>query len=65
LALLAGREQGGGGEAVISQSNNRLIMDVAKPLIFSRKANKISEFLMVCRLFIRMKIRNDSVKEQV
>ena len=38
---------------------------VAKPLIFSRKASKVSEFLIVCRLLIRMRMRNNLVEEQV
>ena len=38
---------------------------MAKPLIFNREVEKILEFLMVYKLFIRMKMRNNLVEEQV
>jgi len=38
---------------------------VAKLPIFNRKAGKISGFLMACKLFIRMKMRNDIIEEQI
>jgi len=38
---------------------------VAKPLIFNRDVEKVLGFLMACRLSIRIKIRNDLVKEQL
>jgi len=38
---------------------------MAKPLIFNGKAEKILDFLTLCRLFIRMKMRNNLVEEQV
>jgi len=40
-------------------------VDVAKPPIFIREASKVLEFLIVCKLFIRMKIRNDLIEEYI
>lgn len=38
---------------------------MAKPQTFNEKAGKIFMFLIVCRLYIRIKIRNNLVEEQV
>jgi len=40
-------------------------MEVAKPQMFDGASSKISGFVMVCRLYIRMKIRETSLEEQV
>jgi len=40
-------------------------IEVAKPAIFNGEAGKIGGFIMMCRLFLRMKLRGTSVKEQV
>ena len=40
-------------------------MEVTKPAIFNGEAGKIEGFIMVCRLFLRMKLRGTSVEEQV
>ena len=63
-ALLAA--QGGAGTGGIAMgSNTGPYMEVAKPAIFNRKVGKVGGFIMVCRLFIRMKLRGMSVEEQV
>jgi len=61
-ALLAA--QGGtgvGGEAVGSNMGSH--MEVAKPAIFSREAGKVGDFITVCRLFLRTKMRGNTVEE--
>jgi len=63
-ALLAA--QGGamaGGEA--GGSNMGSHMEVAKPTIFNKEAGKVGGFIIVCRLFVRMKMRGNTVEEQV
>jgi len=50
---------------LITQPNTRSNVDIVKLPMFSREINKILGFLMACRLFIRMKIRNELVKEQI
>jgi len=40
-------------------------MEVAKPAIFNGEAGKVGGFIMACRLFLRMKLRETSVEEQV
>jgi len=40
-------------------------MEIAKPQMFDRISSKVSGFMMVCRLYIRMKIKEAPLKEQV
>jgi len=61
-ALLA--VQGGAGGAATG-SNAGPHMEVAKPAIFDGEAEKVGGFITACRLFIRMKLREMSVEEQV
>ena len=61
--LAAQRGVGVGGEAVGSNMGSH--MEVAKPAIFNREAGKVGGFITVCRLFLRMKMRGNSVEEQV
>jgi len=51
--------------AKVSQPNTRSYMEVAKLPIFNGKARQVLEFLTACRLYIRIRIRNTVVKEQV
>ena len=46
-------------------SNKGSHMEVAKPAIFNGEAKKVEGFIMVCRLFLRMKLRGNMVEEQV
>ena len=40
-------------------------MEVAKPAIFSGEAGKVGRFIMAYRLYLRMKMREAIVEEQV
>jgi len=64
--LTAGGEAGAGtAERVTIESNIGFHMEVAKPAIFNGEAGKIGEFVIVCRLYLRMKIKEATVEEQV
>jgi len=41
------------------------LIDVAKPPTFNGKAKKITDFLIACKLFIKIKMRDVVVEEQV
>jgi len=47
-----------------SRPNTRLNVDVAKPPTFSGDISKILGFLMVYKLYIRMKMRNVLVEKK-
>ena len=40
-------------------------MEMAKPAIFNREAGRVGGFVTACRLYVRMKIREKTVEEQV
>ena len=54
---------GAGGEA--GGSNMGSHMEVAKLAIFNGEAGKVGSFITACRLFVRMKMRGNTVEEQV
>jgi len=63
-ALLVVQEgAGAGGEAVGSNMGSH--MEVAKPAIFNGEAGKVGGFITACRLYLRMKMRENTVEEQV
>ena len=60
-ALLAG----GGAERGAAEVSRGYQMEVAKPAIFSGEAGKVGGFVTTCRLYLRMKMREVTVEEQV
>jgi len=62
-ALLAAGGGGGGVERGTTGSNTGSHIEVAKPAIFNGEAGKVGGFVMACRLYLRMKIREATVEE--
>ena len=62
-ALLA--IQGGAGTGGAMGSNMESHVEVAKPAIFNGETGKVGGFVIACRLYLRMKMREATVEEQV
>ena len=61
-ALLAA--QGGGGTGGAGP-NTGAYMEVEKPAIFNGEAGRVGGFITACRLYIKMKLRGNTVEEQI
>jgi len=55
----------GSAEERVMGSNMGSHIEVAKPAIFNREAGKVGGFVTACRLYLRMKMREVMVEEQV
>ena len=64
-ALLAAVGRGAGAGDTARESNDGSHMEVAKPAIFNGEAGKMGGFITACRLFLRMKMKGNTVEEQV
>jgi len=65
-ALLAvGGVGAGSTERGTTGSNIGSQMEVAKPAIFNEEAGRVEGFVITCRLYLRMKMREVTVEEQV
>ena len=61
-ALITG---GAGAERGVTGSNMGPQMEVAKPSIFNGEAERVGGFITVCRLHLRIKMKEATVEEQV
>ena len=52
-------------EREATESNMEPHMEVAKPAIFNGEVEKVGGFVIACRLYLRMKIKETTVEEQV
>jgi len=64
-ALLAAVGGGAGAGGVATGTNVGSHMEVAKPAIFSGEAGRIGGFITACRLYIKMRLRGNTVEEQI
>jgi len=64
-ALLVAGGGTGSAERGMTEFNMRPHMEVAKPAIFNGEAGKVGEFVITCRLYLRMKMKEATVEEQV
>ena len=63
-ALLAAQAGGAGGGGAVG-SNMGSHMEVAKPAIFNGEVGRVGGFITACRLYIKMRLRGNTVEEQV
>jgi len=49
----------------ISQPNTRSNIEVAKPQMFNREVEKVLGFLIAYRLYIKMRMREAKIEEQI
>ena len=57
--------RGAGGERGTVGTNTGSQIEVAKPAIFSGEVGRVKEFIIACKLYIKMKLRSSTVEEQV
>jgi len=65
LLAVGGGGGTGGAERGMMGSNMRSQMEVAKPSIFNGEAGRVGGFMTACRLYLRIKMREATVEEQV
>ena len=54
----------GAGE-VATGTNAKSHMEVAKPAIFNGEVGRVGGFISACKIYIRNKLRGETVEEQV
>jgi len=64
-ALLAAQGGAGAGTGGAMGSNMGSHVEVAKPAIFNGETGKVGGFVTACRLYLKMKMREAMVEEQV
>jgi len=63
--LAAGEEGAGSAERRAMGSNTGSQMEVAKLAIFNGETGRIEGFVIICRLYLRIKMKEVTVEEQV
>jgi len=59
---------GGAGirkEETMEGSNTGSNIEMAKPLVFNGEVGIVGGFIMACKLYLRMKMREATIKEQI
>jgi len=56
---------GVGARRGLEESNTGSYMEVVRPSIFSGEVGKVEGFIMACKLYLRIKIREAPLKEQI
>jgi len=62
-ALLAAGGAGAGGAAMGTNAGSH--MEVAKPAIFNGEVGRVGGFVSACKIYIRNKLRGETVEGQV
>ena len=62
-AMIIGRVVEGGGKT--ERSNTESNIEVAKPPVFNKEAEKVRRFIIAYRLHSRMRIRGATIEEQI
>jgi len=52
-----------GVEKAASRSRYRFQLEITKPLLFDGDPGKMAGFVIVCKLYIKIRIRKESVEE--
>ena len=54
-----------GGEGVAREAGRRGGAEVVKPQIFDGISSRVAEFITACKLYIRIKMREEPVERQI
>ena len=64
-AMLAAVGGGAGAGGIAMGTNAGSHMEVAKPAIFNGEAGRVGGFISTCKIYIRNKLRGETVEGQV
>jgi len=54
-----------GRKVVAPRPNTKFNAEIAKLLTFDRDTSKVAGFVMICKIYIRIRMRDISVKKQI